>query len=113
MKETEARKRGEELLALVGLQDRMHHYPYQLSGGQQQRVAIARALSNHPSIVLADEPTGNLDIETGDNIMTALTQLNTEQKTTIIIVTHEPLIAEKTNRIIELIDGTIKSDKKI
>lgn len=106
-----ARKRAAELLTMVNLANRLDHYPYQLSGGQQQRVAIARSLINNPSIILADEPTGNLDSETGDIIMEMFDTLNREQRVTIIIVTHEPSIAGKTRRIIELIDGKIKSDK--
>ncbi|MBS1987433.1 ABC transporter ATP-binding protein [Candidatus Dependentiae bacterium] len=111
--EAEARTRAAELLTMVDLKNRLTHYPYQLSGGQQQRVAIARSLINKPSIILADEPTGNLDSQTGDVIMDMLRKLNTEQQTTIIIVTHEPYIAAKTRRIIELIDGNIKSDKPV
>jgi putative ABC transport system ATP-binding protein len=111
--EAEARTRAAELLTMVDLKNRLTHYPYQLSGGQQQRVAIARSLINKPSIILADEPTGNLDSQTGDVIMEMLRKLNTEQQTTIIIVTHEPYIAAKTRRIIELIDGNIKSDKPV
>lgn len=111
--ETEARKKASELLAMVNLENRMDHRPYQLSGGQQQRVAIARSLANNPSIILADEPTGNLDSETGEVIMEMLKTLNQEKKATIIIVTHEPYIAAKTHRIIELIDGKIKSDKPV
>ncbi len=110
--EKEARARARELLDMVELDDRMDHYPYQLSGGQQQRVAIARSLVNNPSILLADEPTGNLDSKTGEIIMDMFTQLNKNRGVTIMLVTHEPYIAEKTKRIIELIDGTIKSDKK-
>ncbi len=111
--ESEARVRAAELLTMVNLSERLTHYPFQLSGGQQQRVAIARSLINKPSIILADEPTGNLDSQTGDIIMEMLKKLNEEQKTTIIIVTHEPSIAAKTGRIIELIDGNIKSDKAV
>lgn len=111
--ENEARKFALELLDMVELSHRADHYPYQLSGGQQQRVAIARSLSNKPSIILADEPTGNLDFETGNTIMDIFSELNKNHETTIIVVTHEPVIAQKTNRIIELIDGTIKTDKKV
>ena len=105
-----ARKKASELLKLVGLENRSKHYPYQLSGGQQQRVAVARSLINNPSIILADEPTGNLDSETGNSIIELFKKLNKEQQATIIIVTHEPEIAQQTNRIIELIDGKIESD---
>jgi putative ABC transport system ATP-binding protein len=108
--EEQARKAAEEMLTLVDLADKLHHYPYQLSGGQQQRVAIARALVNNPAIILADEPTGNLDSKTGELIMNIFMKLNSEQKKTIIIVTHDAGLAQKTNRIIKLLDGKIVSD---
>lgn len=111
--ESVARKKAEEILEMVELQNRGHHYPYQLSGGQQQRVAIARALINDPSLILADEPTGNLDTTTGNSILDLFTKLNNEKKVTVVIVTHEPDIAKRTKRIIELLDGKILSDKKI
>lgn len=111
--ETIAREKAIQLLKLVGLGSRIDHYPSQISGGQQQRVAIARSLINNPTIVLADEPTGNLDTTTGNTIMDLFKQLNAEKKVTIIIVTHEPDIAAQTKRIVELIDGNIISDKKI
>lgn len=110
MDEAQARERAAVLLKRVSLESRMDHYPYQLSGGQQQRVAIARALVNNPQILLGDEPTGNLDVVTGDMIMDILTTLNREQLVTIILVTHEPAIAAKTKRVIELIDGKIVHD---
>jgi len=110
--EQEAKVKANDILNLVELGNRKHHYPYQLSGGQQQRVAIARALINDPDIVLADEPTGNLDTETGESIIRTFSKLNNEKNVTIILVTHEPEIAEKTNRIIELVDGLIVSDRK-
>jgi putative ABC transport system ATP-binding protein len=110
--EAQARQEAAKLLELVNLEARKDHFPYQLSGGQQQRVAIARALVNNPTIILADEPTGNLDTETGNVILELFKKLNTEQGVTIIIVTHEPSIASKTKRIIELVDGKIIKDTK-
>lgn len=105
-----SRTRAQELLELVGLEHRLHHYPHQLSGGQQQRVAIARALCNNPSLILADEPTGNLDPLSSHTVMNIFKTLNTTLKTTIILVTHELAIAQQTNRIIELVDGVIIHD---
>ncbi|MFH0789591.1 MAG: ABC transporter ATP-binding protein [Pseudomonadota bacterium] len=100
-----------EALASVGLDGREGHHPNQLSGGQQQRVAIARALVNNPSIIMADEPTGNLDTKTSLEIMQLLTQLNEEQKITIILVTHEPDISTFTRRIIQFKDGQVLQDR--
>lgn len=111
--EAGARKRAQEMLELVGLADRLYHYPNQLSGGQQQRVAIARALVNDPDIILADEPTGNLDTASGAAILNILIHLNKEHKTTIVIVTHDFSLANKTNRMIKLLDGKIIEDKVI
>ena len=107
------RARAEELLALVGLADRMHFQPGQLSGGQRQRVAIARALANHPAIILADEPTGNLDSKSTDEIMDLLRKLNREHGTTFIVVTHNPAVARSADRIITVRDGKIRRDEKI
>jgi putative ABC transport system ATP-binding protein len=101
---------AEEALMQVGLQERMHHKPNELSGGQRQRVAIARALVNNPSILLADEPTGNLDSKTGDEIMMLFDDLH-EKGNTIILVTHEDFIAEHAHRVIKLHDGMISSDE--
>jgi putative ABC transport system ATP-binding protein len=100
-----------EALKKVGLEERIYHYPNQLSGGQQQRVAIARALVNDPSIVLADEPTGNLDSKTSIEVMEIFQKLNDEQGITIILVTHEPDIALFSKRHIIFRDGKIRSDK--
>lgn len=108
--ERTARERACHVLDLVGLSDRIYHYPNQLSGGQQQRVAIARALANHPSLVLADEPTGNLDSKTGEDIMNIFIQLNRTKQVTIILVTHDLDLAQKTDRIIKLLDGKLIED---
>ena len=99
------RKMALEALAAVGLQARTHHFPGQLSGGQQQRVAIARAIAGRPRILLADEPTGNLDSQMGDEIMEILRTLNRESKTTIVMVTHDQRLGESTERIVRLFDG--------
>jgi len=111
--ESEARDKALQTLKIVQLENRADHFPFQLSGGQQQRVAIARALINDPTILLADEPTGNLDTTTGEAIMNIFRRLNRERKTTIILVTHEPEIAAQADRVIDLRDGTIKSDNRI
>jgi putative ABC transport system ATP-binding protein len=106
----ERRTLAEKALQRVGLGDRMHHRPNELSGGQRQRVAIARALVNNPSIILADEPTGNLDTRTGDEIMELFETLH-DQGNTIILVTHEEYIAEHSDRIIRLRDGRVERDE--
>ncbi len=105
------RKIAEDLLVRVGLEDRINHKPTEMSGGQQQRVAIARALVNDPSIVLADEPTGNLDSRSGDEIMDLLLGLNKEKGVTLIIVTHDPDIAALTQRTINLFDGRVHHEQ--
>jgi ABC-type lipoprotein export system ATPase subunit len=103
----ERHERSEQLLALVGLADRTKHLPSQLSGGQRQRVAVARALANEPPLVLADEPTGNLDSESGRELIKLLHELNNTQGTTFIVVTHDPAVARQTNRVMAMEDGKI------
>jgi len=101
------RQRALETLWAVGLSERVHHRPNELSGGQQQRVAIARALVNDPAILMADEPTGNLDSKSGKEIMELILRMNSERGTTIIIITHDPTVASRTQRVIRLMDGKL------
>jgi len=106
-----AEARGRELLALVGLSDKAHEYPVRLSGGQQQRVAIARAIVTQPALILADEPTGNLDTASTVEIMQIFRRLNAEGRT-IVVITHETAVAEHVSRVIELVDGRVHSDRR-
>ncbi len=108
--ENHARSRASELLKQVGLEGRLHHYPVQLSGGEQQRVAIARAFMNHPKILFADEPTGNLDTETAGDIVRLIFELNATTGTTLMLVTHDRELTEQAGRIISLKGGTMLSD---
>ncbi|MCY4018851.1 MAG: ABC transporter ATP-binding protein [Chloroflexi bacterium] len=100
-------RRAMELLEMLGLDDRFHHRPNELSGGQQQRVAIARALANDPPILLADEPTGNLDTVSGDTVMEALNRIRDEKGTTVVLVTHDRSLASQMDRVLTLVDGVI------
>ena len=113
MKTSERHRRAMEALAAVGLQDRAQHYPNQLSGGQQQRVAIARALINDPTIILADEPTGNLDSRTSVEVMNIFQGLNAERGITVLLITHEHDIAEYAERRIAFRDGRVVTDAPI
>jgi putative ABC transport system ATP-binding protein len=109
----QSRRRAKELLERVGLTPRAHHYPVQLSGGEQQRVALARAFITEPPILMADEPTGNLDSANGQHVLDLLVQLNREEKTTLILVTHDRKLAEYADRIITLRDGSILTDEPV
>ncbi|MGV7221590.1 MAG: ABC transporter ATP-binding protein [Nitrospinales bacterium] len=112
MNNKDAKIRAEQLLTQVGLKDRMNHKPGQLSGGQNQRVALARGLVNKPDLLLADEPTGNLDAKSSESLMNLFGQLNQETGQTIVIVTHSQLIAKKLDRVVQLADGKIKPIEK-
>jgi putative ABC transport system ATP-binding protein len=112
LSEKETSERAKEMLRFVGLEARDGHRPYELSGGEQQRVAIARALVNNPKIILADEPTGNLDTKTGWEIVQLMKKLNDEKGQTFIVVTHDPRIAEEANRTIHLKDGLVEETKE-
>jgi predicted ABC-type transport system involved in lysophospholipase L1 biosynthesis ATPase subunit len=106
-----AEARGRELLRRVGLGDRLEHKPYELSGGEQQRVAIARALINEPDLILADEPTGNLDSHTGADIIDLLCSLRAEKQTTLVMATHDAKLAARAPRVVELVDGLIRDSE--
>ena len=106
-------KRARELLTRVGLADRMDHYPVQLSGGEQQRVALARAFITKPPILLADEPTGNLDGKTGTQVLEMLLELNRREGATLVLVTHDPALAAHADRVITLRDGLVVSDERV
>ena len=109
----ERKRRARELLAMVGLLERGEHLPNQLSGGQRQRVAVARALANHPLLILADEPTGSLDSQSGEEIMELLEELNRTQGTTIVVVTHDRRVAQATQRIVRMRDGRVVEDHRL
>lgn len=106
-----ARRRAMELLERVGLGERLHHYPAQLSGGEQQRVALARAFANRPKILFADEPTGNLDQETGRQVVEMLEELNRDARTTLVLVTHDLALAERAHRVVSLAGGRLVGDR--
>jgi len=103
-------KKSVDLLGVVGLAERMHHYPAQLSGGEQQRLCLARAFVNEPDIVLADEPTGNLDSKNSNRVLDLMMELHQTRKATVVLVTHEPDIAKKSQRILTMADGKIVED---
>ncbi len=109
---TDEDERARDLLGRVGLSERTHHYPAQLSAGEQQRVALARAFANEPSILFADEPTGNLDAETGLTVIDLLVQLNTEEQTTLVLVTHDDVLASRAHRVIRIAGGRIVAEER-
>ncbi|MDH5782287.1 MAG: ABC transporter ATP-binding protein [Candidatus Bathyarchaeota archaeon] len=109
----DASKRASQLLETVGLAERVEHLPDELSGGEQQRVAIARALANKPSLILADEPTGDLDTKTGTEVVQILYDTSKKENATVLVVTHDPMITEKADRILQLRDGNIIGEKKL
>ncbi len=109
----DAEARAAELLERVGLGDRTHHYPAQLSGGEQQRVGLARAFANRPKILMADEPTGNLDADTGGHVIDLMVKLNREEGTTLVLVTHDVELASKAHRIVRLSGGRVVSDEQV
>ncbi len=108
----DAERRARVLLDRVGLGDRVHHYPAQLSGGEQQRVGLARAFANRPRILMADEPTGNLDADTGQTVIDLMVKLNREEGTTLVLVTHDTELASKAHRVIRLSGGRVVSDER-
>lgn len=112
MPEKESRQKAENLASRMGLADRMEHRPMELSGGQQQRVAIARALANDPVMILADEPTGNLDTATGDDVLQLMDELHDEGKT-LVVVTHDSDVASRSRRIVRMLDGRVGSDRSV
>ncbi|UCD25516.1 MAG: ABC transporter ATP-binding protein [Gemmatimonadota bacterium] len=110
--EIDVEERARDLLRRVGLADRIHHYPAQLSAGEQQRVALARAFANQPSILFADEPTGNLDAETGSTVIDLLVTLNAEEETTLVLVTHDNALASRAHRVIRIAAGRIIAEER-
>jgi len=110
VKRKSSRDRAMELLSRVGLHDRIDHLPDELSGGEQQRVAIARALANHPRLVLADEPTGDLDSQTGSEVVQLMHSMAKQEGSSVVVVTHDPVVAEKADRLVEMRDGRIAEE---